>query len=97
VKKDKPSVARAVTLEVSPTQAQKLALAATVGTLSLALRNITNADDVAVRPVGLRDLGVGEVVAPKPAPAPVAKRAIPMAQVRVYRGTKETSMEVHRD
>lgn len=97
VKKDKPSVARAVTLEVSPTQAQKLALAATVGTLSLALRNITNADDVPVRPVGLRDLGVGEVVAPKPAPAPVAKRANPLAQVRVYRGTKETNMEVRRD
>lgn len=97
VKKDKPSVARAVTLEVSPTQAQKLALAATVGTLSLALRNITNADDVPVRPVGLRDLGVGEVVAPKPAPAPVAKRANPLAQVRVFRGTKESSTEVRRD
>ena len=35
---DKPSLAKAVTLEVEAIGAQKLALAATVGTLSLALR-----------------------------------------------------------
>jgi pilus assembly protein CpaB len=35
---EKPSVVKAVTLEVEVTAAQKLALAATVGTLSLALR-----------------------------------------------------------
>jgi pilus assembly protein CpaB len=35
---EKPSIAKAVTLEVEVTAAQKLALAATVGTLSLALR-----------------------------------------------------------
>ena len=35
---DKPSIARAVTLEVNSTDAQKVALAATVGSLSLMLR-----------------------------------------------------------
>ena len=35
---DKPSLAKAITLEVEVTAAQKLALAATVGTLSLVLR-----------------------------------------------------------
>ena len=35
---DKPSIARAVTLEVNSKDAQKIALAATVGTLSLMLR-----------------------------------------------------------
>ena len=35
---EKPSIAKAVTVEVEVMAAQKLALAATVGTLSLALR-----------------------------------------------------------
>jgi pilus assembly protein CpaB len=39
-RKDQPSVVRTVTFEVSTQEAQKLTLAATVGTLSLALRNV---------------------------------------------------------
>src|SRR3546814_20001463 len=38
--KDKLSVAKAVTLEVSPQQAQKLALASQLGSLALMLRNL---------------------------------------------------------
>jgi pilus assembly protein CpaB len=54
---DKPSVAKAVTLEVEVMSAQKLALAATVGTLSLALRKAGEATDVDTRRVSLSDLG----------------------------------------
>jgi pilus assembly protein CpaB len=43
-RKDQPSVVRTVTFEVTTEQAQKLTLAATVGTLSLALRNVASSD-----------------------------------------------------
>ncbi|HLO74964.1 MAG TPA: Flp pilus assembly protein CpaB, partial [Magnetospirillum sp.] len=43
-RKDKPMVARAVTLEVSPDQAQMLTLGTQVGVLSLALRNQSDGD-----------------------------------------------------
>jgi pilus assembly protein CpaB len=56
---DKPEVVKAVTLEVSTSEAQKLTLAATVGMLSLALRNIASADVEQIEPVGLSDLGGG--------------------------------------
>ena len=57
---DKPSVVKAVTLEVTQFQAQKLVLAQQVGTLSLALRNVTNVAADATRTVTLADLRVGE-------------------------------------
>jgi pilus assembly protein CpaB len=53
---DKPSVAKAVTLEVEVTSAQKLALAATVGTLSLALRKAGEATAATTRRITLADL-----------------------------------------
>jgi pilus assembly protein CpaB len=53
---DKPSVAKAVTLEVQVTEAQKLALAATVGTLSLALRKAGEAIAQNTRRITLSDL-----------------------------------------
>ncbi len=53
---DKPSVAKAVTLEVEVMSAQKLALAATVGSLSLALRKAGEATDANTRRITLSDL-----------------------------------------
>lgn len=55
-RKDKPMVARAVTLEVSPDQAQMLTLGTQVGVLSLALRNQADGDLEKVRTVGVADL-----------------------------------------
>lgn len=55
-KKDKPQVARAVTLEVRPDEAQKLTLAGSVGTLSLALRNAFDGEPGTARTVRLIDL-----------------------------------------
>jgi pilus assembly protein CpaB len=54
---DKPSVVKAVTLEVDVTSAQKLALSASVGTLSLVLRKAGEIDADATRRVTLTDLG----------------------------------------
>jgi pilus assembly protein CpaB len=58
---DKPSVAKAVTLEVEVASAQKLALAATVGTLSLALRKAGESTALNTRRITLSDLSKGKV------------------------------------
>ena len=65
----KPKVVNAVTLELTPEQAEKLDLARSVGTLSLVLRN-----QVDPNPTGTagatKDTLLGLERAPKPAPAP---------------------------
>lgn len=53
---DRPSVAKAVTLEVDLAGAQKLALASQVGTLALALRKAGDAQPTESRPITLADL-----------------------------------------
>lgn len=54
---EKPSVVKAVTLEVDVTDGQKLALASAVGTLSLMLRKAGEMAEDATRRVTLTDLG----------------------------------------
>jgi len=54
---DKPSVAKAVTLEVDVASGQKLVLASTVGTLSLMLRKAGELAETMSRRVTLADLG----------------------------------------
>jgi pilus assembly protein CpaB len=66
---NQPDVVKAVTIEVTAEQGQKLTLAATVGTLSLALRDVSNVELAKVRPVTLKDLGITEAIGtvePKP-------------------------------
>jgi len=53
---DKPSVAKAVTLEVDITGAQRLSLASQVGSLSLVLRKAGDSDPMNTRLVTLADL-----------------------------------------
>lgn len=53
---EKPSVAKAVTLEVEISDAQKLALAGQVGTLMLALRKAGDSGATTSRPITLADL-----------------------------------------
>jgi pilus assembly protein CpaB len=55
-KREKPQVARTATVEVAPEDAQKLALAMQVGTLSLALRNVVATESVASDRVRVSDL-----------------------------------------
>ena len=61
---DKPSVAKAVTLEVDTGSAQKLALAASIGTLSLMLRKAGEVVLDPTRRITLSDL-IGEIVTPQ--------------------------------
>ncbi len=77
-----PRVVNAVTLEVSPTEAEKLDLARNVGTLSLVLRN--QADRTPVSSAGVtagqllgQTSGEHRAPAPPPRPAPVLARTGP--------------------
>jgi len=55
----KPFVAKSITLEVSPLQAQKIALAQQVGTLSVALRGLTDESRVRLETAQILDLNDG--------------------------------------
>src|SRR6202008_109496 len=87
----KPKVVNAVTLELTPKDAEMLDLARSVGTLSLVLRNQTDPKAVArgggatkAGVVGLK--GATEPVKPAAsAPAPVARRAVVVAAAPVAR------------
>lgn len=82
---EKPVVAKTATVEVTPEQAQKLALAQQLGTLSLTLRNFANVDEAEIKRVTVGDLA-GE------RRAPVARdRGI---YVRVRKGTDVQSERV---
>jgi pilus assembly protein CpaB len=68
----KPKVVNAVTLEVTPEQAEKLDLARSVGTLSLALRNQVDPESALTEgATKLTLLPAAEPPPPKPAPKPV--------------------------
>lgn len=104
---DKPVVARSVTVEVTPEQTQKLTLAQQVGTLSLALRNLTNTAAEVAKTIGMADLRVGEVIVPtqpvsvveKPAKAAVAvrKKVDVRNTVRIVRGLSPTEYTVEAE
>ncbi|HEX2652163.1 MAG TPA: Flp pilus assembly protein CpaB, partial [Xanthobacteraceae bacterium] len=61
----KPIVARAVTLEVDTTAAQKLSLASTLGTLSLSLRKAGESAFDSTRRITVTDLGNGAPIQSK--------------------------------
>ncbi|THK35406.1 Flp pilus assembly protein CpaB [Ensifer sp. MPMI2T] len=58
-RKDEPSVVKTVTFEVTTDEAQRLTLGSTIGTLSLALRNIASSNVEQTRPITIADLGGG--------------------------------------
>jgi pilus assembly protein CpaB len=60
--REQPQVARTATVEVTPEQAQKLALAMQVGNLSLALRNVVAVEPVVTDRVRVSDLVEEEAV-----------------------------------
>lgn len=61
VGKDKPEIVKAATLEVTPLQAQKIALAMTVGQLNLALRHFSDESRVRLQTAQVMDLNDGTV------------------------------------
>ncbi len=105
---DKPVVAKAVTVEVTPAQAQSISLGQAVGTVSLALRPITPDTTQQRAATTVSDLGVFAAPrgAPKPATGPTAPAkagdAKPrlgrnMIEVRVTRGTESSGYPVRRN
>ena len=79
-----PKVVNAVTLEVTPDQAEKLDLARSVGTLSLVLRNQVDADTLATAgATKMTLLGASATVAASaPAPQPTRVKYVSRAPVR---------------
>ena len=65
-REDKPKLVKAVTVEVSPIDAQKLILAKSAGRLSLALRRAGESARVGGRRITLGDLGTSSTGAPPP-------------------------------
>jgi pilus assembly protein CpaB len=83
---EKPTVARAVTLEVDTVGAQKLALAAAAGRLSLVLRKAGDAAQEASRRVTITDIGTSGAGAPASASS--------YRTVRVMRAEKQSEYSV---
>jgi pilus assembly protein CpaB len=77
---DRPTVVKAVTLEVDTIGAQKLSLAASLGTLTLALRKAGEAELEGTRRVTVGDLGHPDP--PRAAPKPYAVIAVTRAGQR---------------
>lgn len=97
---NKPKVVNAATLEVTPEQAEKLDLARSVGTLSLALRNELDKKTVTTTGAAKADLLQGlrnETAKPAPSTPKVAvHRPRPPStkvSVEVIRGTKKSAEE----
>ncbi len=102
-----PNVAKSATLEVTPDEAQKVALAQTVGTVFLSLRSTGDEAQMPMRVTTSLDL-FGAIARPSPAAAaagpaaPSGPAAPPRApvltgpQVSVVRGTESTSYQVPR-
>jgi pilus assembly protein CpaB len=93
---NKPVVAKAITVEVTPEQAQAISLAQSVGQISLALRQVSDTAALARKATTISDLAI--YGARKPAP-PRPRRVVmrPHAsgtQVRVTRGVETTGYSV---
>jgi|WetSurMetagenome_2_1015567.scaffolds.fasta_scaffold15413_4 pilus assembly protein CpaB len=105
--KNDPVVAKAVTIEVTSEQSQKLALASQIGTLSLALRGtidpLSNGQDPAPQTIRTDDLRL-DGVRPAPAPAPARRKVIrvsrpvrpqePGVSIEIFRGSEATVSHV---
>lgn len=81
--RDEPSVVRAVTLETTPRQSQKLTLAEQMGSLSLALRKITNVEATEARTIRASDLKYRELNKPLAVKKVVKKKSRRVSRRRV--------------
>src|SRR5436190_2213069 len=97
---NKPQVARAVTIQVTPSQAHTITLAQTVGQVSLALRSVSDQGLPMKRATTVAELGFFAKPRPpaaSPAPVVAAKPAAPVPMgdvVRVTRGADVTSYQL---
>lgn len=108
--RDKPVVVRAVTVESTPKQSQKLILAQQVGRLSLTLRPAADRSVSSSQSVGVSDLTENEasprqVASAAPAKAPVKRRVVRrsrpasdgLASIRIIRGLAVQPSKVPRE
>ena len=95
--KNKAKVAKAVTLEVTPYQAQKISLAQNIGSLSLILRKAGDSDVVANRRVTDVDLLEGNVVARKKPEKPTTPAAKPAPVVPAPRPAFDATVSIVRN
>jgi len=77
---DKPVVAKAVTVEVTPEQAASISLGQQVGSVSLTLRRVADDAPLTSKAMSVADLG----------PAPKKTAAAPAPTVRVIRGVESS-------
>jgi pilus assembly protein CpaB len=103
-KEEKPSSVKVITLEVTPEEGEKLALAATEGKVVLALRNQLNAEPVLTRgatiPALLDSYRIREEVkheAPKATVKSNPKPVAPEVSVEVIQGGKVSTVTFKRD
>jgi pilus assembly protein CpaB len=94
----KPKVVSAVTVEVSPEQAEKLDLARSIGTLSLALRNQIDREPVqttGVRQTDLLQLSVAPAATPSAVPKVVRRSAAApsVERIEIIRGVQKSTAE----
>jgi pilus assembly protein CpaB len=90
---NKPQVARAVTVEVKPDQAQAISLAQAVGQVSLTLRHVSDELPLTKRATTVADLNVG-TGRPVVARAIVRRAARPSDSVSVVRGLETVGYRV---
>lgn len=96
---NKAAVVKTITFEVSTPEAQKLTLAQSIGTLSLALRDVASSEFETIEPVNISDLGGGfgqqPAAAERAAPQPeIIVKKPSTAKVAVYRDSKRTEYNV---
>lgn len=91
---DKPAVARAVTIEVTPEQAQVMALAQSVGAVSLSLRQISDQAPLGRRAITVAQLGFVKTAAAASAPAQARAPRLIGYPVRVIRGIETAEYRV---
>jgi pilus assembly protein CpaB len=99
-RQEQPTVAKAVTLEVTTEQAQKILLASNIGKISLILRQAGEANASTTRRISEGDLGLKELPREAPVSTSVTDLA-PAAQggtavVEIVRGVKGQKYEVKR-
>jgi pilus assembly protein CpaB len=101
-RQEQPTIAKAVTLEVAPEQAQKILLATNVGKLSLILRQPEEKSLALSRRITEKDLRTSKISdEPPPVPLPQVaepvRRADAAATVAIVRGLKREEYKVMRD
>jgi pilus assembly protein CpaB len=79
---DKPVVTKAITVEVTPDQAESISLGATIGILSLSLRHVADDTPLTRKVMAVSDLGGG--------PRRASGGATAAPAIRVFRGTEAT-------